>query len=203
MIARIRGELVESNALSILVDCGGIGYEVFVPLTTAEQLPGMGSEVCLHTVAIYREDAQALYGFATRNEKRLFELLVHQVSGVGPKLALNIMSRLSTTLLVQAIRNEDATLLSKCPGIGKKTAERLIVELKDKVSVLDSPQSVALKESPSARGAAATGTAHQDAVAALMTLGFKLDAADKAVAKAIGKLGTDAQVEAIIREALG
>ncbi|MCC5789200.1 MAG: Holliday junction branch migration protein RuvA [Opitutales bacterium] len=209
MIATIRGKLTQATPVQAIIECGGLGYEVFIPITTAEKLPSLGEEAMLHTVAVYREDNQSLYGFSTRDEKDFFRLLVEKVSGVGPKVALSIMSKLSLPVLRSAIGNGDAALLAKCPGIGKKTAERLIVELRDKVGMDFLPSG----ESP-ASATGGTGTApestggsgvspFQDAVMALISLGYKAPEADKAIRKAQSAIGHDATVEALIKKALG
>ena len=133
MITSIQGTLTESGLVRAVVEAGGFGYEVHVPVTTAERLPPKGSTVKLHTLVIYREDSQALYGFATPEDRDFFRLMIENVTGIGPKVALSIMSRLSLPLLQGAIRSGDIATLSKCPGIGKKTAERLVIELKSRV----------------------------------------------------------------------
>jgi holliday junction DNA helicase RuvA len=133
MITSIQGILAESGLVRATVEVNGFGYEVNVPVTTAERLPRPGSLVRLHTLVIYREDAQTLYGFATAEDRDFFRLMIENVTGIGPKMALSIMSRLSLPLLQGAIRAGDIATLAKCPGIGKKTAERLVVELKSRV----------------------------------------------------------------------
>lgn len=173
----------------------GVTYEVHVPTTTAERLPAPGAKIRLHTCVIYREDSQTLYGFATPEDRDFFRLLIEQVSGVGPKLALTLLSRLPRPNLEAAIRNGDVTALAKCQGIGKKTAERLVLELRGKLGPSgtgEGPMSPAGSAAPP----------RQDAVAALLALGYKLDDAEKAVARAAGKLGPDAATEALIRQAL-
>src|SRR5665213_486284 len=139
MITSIRGTLTESGLVRAVVELDGFGYEVHVPVTTAERLPAVGSTVKLHTLVIYREDAQTLYGFATAEDRDFFRMMIENVTGVGPKMALSIMSRLSLPLLQGAIRSGDIAALAKCPGIGKKTAERLVVELKGRVGSTDAP----------------------------------------------------------------
>jgi Holliday junction DNA helicase RuvA len=133
MITSIRGTLTESALVRAVVEVDGFGYEVHVPVTTAERLPSVGSTVKLHTLVIYREDSQTLYGFAAAEDRDFFRLMIENVTGIGPKMALSIMSRLSLPLLQGAIRSGDIAALAKCPGIGKKTAERLVVELKGRV----------------------------------------------------------------------
>src|ERR1700677_4353639 len=133
MITSIRGILTESALVRAVVEVEGFGYEVHLPVTTAERLPAVGSTVKLHTLVVYREDSQTLYGFATAEDRDFFRLMIEHVTGIGPKMALSIMSRLSLPLLQGAIRSGDIATLSKCPGIGKKTAERLVVELRARV----------------------------------------------------------------------
>jgi Holliday junction DNA helicase RuvA len=197
MITSIQGTLTSASALRAVVDLNGFGYEVNVPVTTAEKLPATGATVKLHTLVIYREDAQTLYGFASPAERDFFRLMIEHVSGVGPKVALSIMSRLSLPLLENAIRAGDVTTLAKCPGIGKKTAERLVVELKAKVGA---------GATGSGRGSDSVSTepsAHRDAVAALTALGYKAADADEAVRHAALALGAGATTEALIKKALG
>ncbi|HWA88124.1 MAG TPA: Holliday junction branch migration protein RuvA [Opitutus sp.] len=199
MITSIQGTLTAASPLAAIIELNGLGYEVHIPLTTAETLPAIGRVVKLHTLAIYREDSQTLYGFARTEERDFFRLMIEHVTGVGPKVALSIMSRLSLPLLESAIRLGDVATLAKCPGIGKKTAERLVVELRSKVGV--SGEST----SPVA-GAAATEDAaspHRDAVAALVALGYKPADADRSVRQAVLALGGDATTEALIKKALG
>src|SRR4051812_28726694 len=133
MITSIHGVLSAATPLHAVVELNGFGYEVNIPVTTAEKLPTTGAIVKLHTLVIYREDAQTLYGFATSAERDFFRLMIENVTGVGPKGALGIMSRLSLPLLENSIRAGDIGSLSKVPGIGKKTAERLVVELRAKL----------------------------------------------------------------------
>ena len=196
MITSLQGQLVEATPLRAVVELNGLGYEVHVPVTTAERLPAVGSTVKLHTVVIYREDAQTLYGFATATDRDFFRLMIENVTGVGPKMALTILSRLSLASLEAAIQGGDVATLAKCPGIGKKTAERLIVELKGKVGV---PAGT-----PAGAGPAASPSGPQrDAVAALMALGYRNQDADEAVRRASLALGAAATTEALIKRALG
>ena len=196
MITSIQGLLTECTPLRAVVELNGFGYEVNIPVTTAEKLPAPGAQVKLHTLVIYREDAQTLYGFATPAERDFFRLMIETVSGVGPKLALTIMSRMSLPSLEGAIRAGDITTLAKCPGIGKKTAERLIVELKAKVGGGEFTPTGA---SPDPSGA---GSTHRDAVSALVALGYKAPDADQAVRRAALALGPNASTEALIKKAL-
>jgi len=204
MIASLSGVIIESRLLQVVIEAGGVGYEVNVPITTSEKLPGLGKQAKLYTYAVYRDDSQALYGFINRNDREFFKLLVEKVSGVGPKMALTLFSKLSVKMLELAIINEDAKLLSQCPGIGKKTAERLIIELRDKVKSGFTSQSIKPNISslePSVEGEE-EATKFQDAIAALTALGYKLNEADKAVNRDINKLEPSVSVEEIIKTAL-
>jgi Holliday junction DNA helicase RuvA len=176
-----------------------VGYEVNVPVTTAERLPKLGAEVFLLVHHVFREDGQALYGFAVAEEREFFKLLVEKVSGVGPKMALNILSRLALPILRDAIIRGDVALLSQCPGVGKKTAERLVMELKDKVG-LDGPGAA---PAAAATIVSAQPTPATDAVAALIALGFKGPDADKGVRAALAKLGAGATADQLVKAALG
>jgi Holliday junction DNA helicase RuvA len=199
MITSIQGILTEVTPLRAVVEVGGFGYEVNVPVTTAEHLPRAGSAVKLHTLVIYRDDSQTLYGFATAEDRDFFRLMIENVTGIGPKMALSIMSRLSLPLLQGAIRSGDVATLAKCPGIGKKTAERLVVELKAKVGASSGAVAAVL----AAGGPAGALSPHADAVAALVALGYKVGYADEAVRRASLALGDSATTEAMIRKALG
>jgi Holliday junction DNA helicase RuvA len=193
MIVSLRGKLIEAGVLRVVIESSGVGYEVNVPVTTAERLPKLGAEVFLLVHHVFREDGQALYGFAVAEEREFFKLLVEKVSGVGPKMALNILSRLSLPILRDAILRGDVALLSQCPGVGKKTAERLVMELKDKVGLEGSaPSAAALAPTPAS-----------DALAALVALGFKPADADKGVRTALTKLGAGATADQLVKAALG
>ena len=199
MITSIQGTLTSATPLHAVVELNGFGYEVNIPVTTAEKLPQPGSAVKLHTLVIYREDAQTLYGFATPAERDFFRLMIENVTGVGPKMALTIMSRMSLPSLESAIRVGDIATLAKCPGIGKKTAERLVVELKAKVGGID----LAATSVTGSEGAPSAGTStHRDALSALVALGYKGVDADQAVRRAALALGPQASTEALIKKAL-
>ena len=202
MITSIQGTLAEAAPLVVVVEVNGLGYEVNVPLTTAERLPARGGTVKLHTWVVYREDAQTLYGFASAAERDFFRLLVEKVTGVGPKVALSIMSRLSLPMLQSAIAGGDVATLAKCPGIGRKTAERLIIELKGQFApAVEMPPSAG---SPPGSSPGQEITYHQrDAVMALIALGYKAAEADKSVRQAWIALGPDATTEELIKKALG
>jgi Holliday junction DNA helicase RuvA len=197
MITSIQGTLSSATPLHAIVELNGFGYEVNIPVTTAEKLPGPGASVKLHTLVIYREDAQTLYGFATAEERDFFRLMIENVTGVGPKMALTIMSRLSLPSLESAIRMGDIATLAKCPGIGKKTAERLVVELKARVG----GTAFATPSIPGAE-APAGPTTHRDAVSALIALGYKAADADLAVRRSSLALGSEATTEKLIKKAL-
>jgi Holliday junction DNA helicase RuvA len=198
VIATIQGTLAAVGPLQAVVEVGGFGYEVNVPVTTAEKLPAVGKPVKLHTLAIYREDSQTLYGFAAAEERDFFRLMIEHVTGVGPKVALGILSRLSLPLLRSAIRTGDIATLAQSPGIGRKTAERLVVELKAKLGAESALAAADLGgESP-----AASSSPQRDATSALMALGYKAADADQAVRRAALALGPAAGTEALIKKAL-
>ena len=138
MIATIRGKILQKNPPQVVVECGGLGYEIDVPMSTFYNLPNIGEEVFLETVMIVREDAQLLYGFLTAQEKSVFRQLL-KVSGIGPRISLAMLSSMSAEDIGNAIANNEVGLLTMVPGIGKKTAERLVLELKDKMVVTSAP----------------------------------------------------------------
>lgn len=196
MIVALRGKLAKSSPLGAVVDVNGVFYGVSIPLTTAERLPKIGAEVFLHTLAVYREDSHTLYGFATEDDRDFFAALVEKVSGIGPKIALNMLSRMSADSLKSAIMAGDVSLLSKCPGIGRKTAERLVLELRGAFGAPASGGASALPQG------ASNPANVSDALAALVALGVKPADADKAVRAAVSKLGADANAEELIRLSL-
>ena len=202
MITSVSGILVSATPLSAVIETGGLGYEIHIPVTTAERLPQPGQAAKLHTLAVYREDSQTLYGFATIEERDFFRLLVEKVTGVGPKMALSVMSKLSLATLKSAISSGDVGLLAKCPGIGKKTAERLVIELRDKLNPAELGTIVSGK-TPGEPAAAGPDSRVNDAVLALTALGYKATDADKAVRQAWIALGPTATTEALIKKALG
>jgi Holliday junction DNA helicase RuvA len=197
MIAHLRGTLLEKTPRSVVVENHGVGYEVSVPLSTFYALPDEG-EVSLHVHTNVREDAITLFGFHTRVEKAVFVLLV-SVSGIGPRLAVNVLSGIGPDELLQAMAGGDAARLQTIPGVGKKTAERIALELKDRASALLSEQGgVDRLEGPATAG---DQPAVQDALSALVNLGYPSRAARQAVEKARDAVD-DANLEALIREAL-
>ena len=195
MIARLTGKLLESDLTEAVIDVNGIGFSVSIPVSTFEKLPKVGGNVSLHTVMLVREDSMQLFGFATKEERTLFNLLTATVSGIGAKLALNVLSCISIDAFIRAISESDIKTLSKINGIGKRTAERMVLELKDKLNVFGS---TAMPTATS--GAAPKSQAALDATAALETLGFKRDAAEKAV-QTIAAEQPDFTAEQLIRKA--
>lgn len=175
MIGLLRGKLLEKNPGEALVLCNGVGYEVQIPLNAYERLPATGAEVALHTHFSVREDAQVLFGFIDGGGKRLFRQLI-RVSGVGPRMALALLSGMSPGDLAAAVQAGDVARLSKAPGIGRKTAERIVVELRDRLA--DSTDFAAL---PGAPGQTPPGGA-REAVAALASLGYKQQQAARLIA---------------------
>jgi holliday junction DNA helicase RuvA len=191
MIARLWGRLRERGSEDLVVDVGGVGYHLYVSTQTLAALPAEGAEVDLFTVTHVREDALQLFGFADPGERALFQLL-QTVSGIGPRLALNILSGMAAAELREAIRRRDLVRLTRIPGVGKKTAERMSVELADKLALL--PQAP-----PARRDGATHGVAAQ-AVSALVNLGFRPPEAEGAVETAMSAGRT--ALEDVVREAL-
>jgi Holliday junction DNA helicase RuvA len=176
MIAHLRGLLLEKSPNRVVVECGGVGYEAAISVPTFSSLPEPGSEASLHIYTHVREDQLALFGFATPHEKRLFEKLLG-ISGVGPKLALTILSGLEPDRLIAAIRSSDHAMLTRIPGVGKKTAERVTLELKDKLEDLAAGAPMIHQSAAGATG--------NDVLSALVNLGYPLAAAEKAIAKVV------------------
>jgi Holliday junction DNA helicase RuvA len=206
MIAFIKGQLIECQLTLAILEVNGIGYEVHVPLTTVERLPSLGDAVKLFTHATYREDSQTLYGFIDRESRDFFRMIVDKVSGIGPKIALNLLGSLSLQTLKVSIASGDVAMLSKAQGLGKKTAERIVVELKDKVLPKELSQDT--KVSPSSLDTSQQAdvsqnlTNFQDAVSALLTLGYKATDADLAIRRASESMDENASTEELIRLAL-
>ena len=206
MIAFIKGQLIECQLTLAILEVNGIGYEVHVPLTTVERLPSLGDAVKLFTHATYREDSQTLYGFIDRESRDFFRMIVDKVSGIGPKIALNLLGSLSLQTLKVSIASGDVAMLSKAQGLGKKTAERIVVELKDKV--LPKELSQGTNVSPSSLDTSQHAdisqnlTNFQDAVSALLTLGYKATDADLAIRRASESMDENASTEELIRLAL-
>lgn len=178
MIAHLRGKLLTKHPNQAILETAGVGYDVTITVPTFSDLPALGSEVSLHIHTHVREDQIALYGFLRASEKLLFEKLI-SVSGIGPKLAITILSGMVAEEMVTAIRGNDVARLTRIPGIGKKTAERMVLELRDKM-----PQQVAGDAAP----AQVLSSTEEDVLSALMNLGYQRVTAEKALA-AIGKNG--------------
>ncbi|HLH36635.1 MAG TPA: Holliday junction branch migration protein RuvA [Alloacidobacterium sp.] len=175
MIAHLRGRLFSKQPGQAIVEAGGVGYDVTISIPTFTALPAEGAEVSLYIHTQVREDVLALFGFLDLNEKRLFERLI-TVSGVGPKLAVTILSGLNPERTVAAIRAQDHATLTRIPGVGKKLAERLVVELKDK-----------LEDMAAAPAVTSAGPAADDVLSALVNLGYQKPAAQKAIESAVAK----------------
>ena len=195
MIARLRGILLESSYTACVIEAGGVGYEAAIPLSTFEKLPHTGEEASLFIHTQVREDAISLFGFATAEERALFRLLIG-VSGIGGKLALNVLSAMPTAAFCQAVVSGDIKILSRINGIGKRTAERLVVELKGKLSDFSSPAGL-----PAAAPEAAS--AMSDAALALEQLGYKREEIDRVLRKLSAELPEDGTgCENLLRKAL-
>ncbi|MCL2661641.1 MAG: Holliday junction branch migration protein RuvA [Acidobacteriaceae bacterium] len=177
MIAHLRGRLLSKAPNQVIVDCNGVGYDITISVATFSGLPAEGTETALHIHTHVREDQIALFGFAETGEKRLFERLL-TISGIGPKLAITVLSGISAERLVAAIRGGDHATLTRIPGIGKKTAERVVLELKDKLDDM---------AVPAAAGTGQRTPASDDALSALVNLGYPRPVAQKAIEKAIEK----------------
>ncbi|MFZ0319378.1 MAG: Holliday junction branch migration protein RuvA [Candidatus Sulfotelmatobacter sp.] len=192
MIAHLRGTLLTKHPNQVVVETAGVGYEVNISVPTFSELPGNGTEVALHIHTHVREDLIALYGFLRVTEKQLFEKLI-TVSGIGPKLAITILSGMAAAELAGAIRGNDLARLTRIPGIGKKTAERMVLELRDKLPA-DTGATQAAMPSISA--------IEEDVLSALVNLGYQRAAAEKALAGALKNGGKGGSFDALFREAL-
>jgi len=184
MIARISGLLIDKSPSHVIIDVQGIGYRVFVPLTTFYELPDAGDKVALNVHTHVKQDAIHLFGFFTREERDIFQLMI-SISGIGPKLAMNILSGISTPELTRAVSQGNLNRLISIPGVGKKMAERLILELKDKFLKLSPPE----ETGKSGSGTTPAELLQEDALSALVNLGYKRDAAKRAFDKVM--IGTD------------
>jgi len=197
MITFLHGKLVEALPTLATVEVHGVGYEVLIPLSSFDKLPAPGSEVHILTHLAIREDAHVLYGFMTAAERDLFRLLINNVSGIGPKSALNVLSGMNPVALRGAVANGDVKALSQISGIGKKTAERIVVELRDKIGAAGSWEA-----SSAQRTLSADNQKLNDAVLALMALGFKQPEAHDAIRASQAVLGPQASVEDMVRASL-
>jgi Holliday junction DNA helicase RuvA len=203
MIAHLSGTLLFKQTTTVILEVGGVGYEVTIPLSTFYDLPdaGASSNVKLRIYTHVREDALQLYGFKTARERELFQQLI-SVSGIGPKLGITMLSGMNADEIIASIRTNNLARLTSIPGVGRKTAERLVIELRDKIAALSSP---ALEEEFAAQTGAGAVTSEDavrdDALSALTNLGYQKAAAEKAITTAIQE-GGDVSVEMILRRAL-
>ena len=202
MIAHLSGTLLSKQATSVILDVGGVGYEVTIPVSTFYDLEEPGSQVQLRIYTHVKEDALQLYGFKTARERELFMRLI-SVSGIGPKLGITLLSGMSADEMIASIRTNNLARLTLIPGIGRKTAERLVMELRDKVAALSSPE---LEEELGARTAAGAplpteDSMRSDVLSALLNLGYQRSAAEKAVTAALDE-GGEISVELILRRSL-
>ncbi len=197
MITHLSGTLVESDPSRVTIDVQGVGYDVQIPSSSFNHLPPPGESTRIFTHLVVREDAHILFGFATTEERELFRLLIGTVSGIGPKIALNVLSGMTPGDFAQAVSEGNTARLSKISGLGKKTAARIVVELKDK---LKTPGTL-----PGTAEAAAQSGPKQvlrDAVAALVALGYKQPDAEKRVKAALAMLGEDAELDRLVKASL-
>jgi holliday junction DNA helicase RuvA len=197
VIAFLRGKLLEKHPNQVIVETGGVGYDVVIPISTFSALPEAGSEVQLRIHTHVREDALSLFGFLTTDEKTIFEKLI-SVSGIGPTLAIKVLSGMATSDLTTAIRNDHVEQLVRIPGVGKKTAERIVLELKDK---LEGVAAVAAAGVPATLTASALSVIEQDVMSALLNLGCNRASAEAAVRKA-KTAGAPAEFEPLFRKSL-
>ncbi|HEY9282046.1 MAG TPA: Holliday junction branch migration protein RuvA [Pyrinomonadaceae bacterium] len=201
MIAHLSGKLIDRHATSVVLDVGGVGYEVTIPVTTFYELEEAGQTVSLRIYTHVREDTLQLFGFKTLRERELFQMLI-SVSGIGPKSGVAMLSGMSADEIITAIRTNNLARLTSIPGVGKKTAERLVLDLRDKMAALSSP---ALEEQfaaqTSAGAAASEDSLREDALSALNNLGYQRAAAEKAITHAVQE-GGDLSVEVILRRSL-
>jgi holliday junction DNA helicase RuvA len=189
--------LIESLPTQVTVDVNGVGYEALIPLSSFDKLPVSGQTVKLLTHLVVREDAHVLYGFMTAGERELFRLLINTVSGIGPKIALNILSGINVTAFRGAVAGGDIKMLSQISGVGKKTAERIVIELKDKIG----PGGV-LEAQSAQRALSAEEQKVNDAVLALIALGFKPVEAHETIRATLTLLGPEAALEDLVRASL-
>ncbi|WP_345315706.1 Holliday junction branch migration protein RuvA [Ferrimonas gelatinilytica] len=199
MIGRLRGVLVEKTAPEVVLECAGVGYEVQMPMSSFYQLPEVGAETVIVTHFVVREDAQLLYGFASKEERALFRELI-KTNGVGPKMALAILSGMSAEQFIDAVQAENVVGLTKIPGVGKKTAERLVVEMRDRLKNFGAPLLTPYADRLAGNDTLATPiNPEDDAIAALVALGYKSTQA----AKLVGKVAVPGvSSEQLIKDAL-
>ena len=197
MITFLQGKLIEALPTQVIIEANGIGYEVLMPLSSFDKLPQPGAPIKILTHLVIREDAHTLYGFMTATERELFRLLINTVSGIGPKIALNVLSGISVTAFRGAVANQDVKALSQISGVGKKTAERIVVELKDRIGAAGAWEALSAQ-----RALSPEDQKVNDATLALVALGFKQLEAHESIRKAQAMLGAQATVEELVRTCL-
>ena len=197
MIAKLTGILIEKKYNSITVDVGGVGYDVAIPFSTFCDMPMIGERVALFIHTNVKEDAIQLFGFLNEAERTLFRIVI-TVSGIGPKVAMNILSGLSAHELVKAIANESADTLTSIPGIGKKMAQRLVLELKDKLRKID----IGVAIDTVVQGGTGNSAIADDALSALVNLGYKEAVAKKAIDRVSKEIGAELTIDVLLRETL-
>jgi Holliday junction DNA helicase RuvA len=198
MIAYLKGKLLEKEANTVIIETGGVGYEATIPLSTFYELGEAGEDIELRVYTYVREDALQLFGFRTLRERSLFLKLI-TVSGIGPKLAITMLSGMSADEIIVAVRTDNLARLTSIPGVGKKTAERLVIELRDKLNEISSSS---VEERAAASNAPASVDAvYDDALSALINLGYQRAAAEKALKQAIQD-GTEMSVQKLLRKSL-
>ncbi|HEX3720801.1 MAG TPA: Holliday junction branch migration protein RuvA [Verrucomicrobiae bacterium] len=197
MIAFLQGKVIDALPTHATIEVSGIGYDVLIPLSSFDKLPAPGHMVKILTHLVIREDAHVLYGFMTATEREIFRLLINTVSGIGPKIALNILSGITVTAFRGAVASGDSKTLSQISGVGKKTAERIIIELKDKIG-----PGGALEAQSEHRALSADEQKTNDAVLALVALGYKMADAHETVRATQALLGQAAGVEELVRASL-
>ena len=201
MIAHLSGTLLSKQATAVILDVGGVGYDVTIPLSTFYDLEEPGSQVQLRIYTHVREDALQLYGFRTARERELF-LRIISVSGIGPKLGITLLSGMSADEMIASIRTNNLARLTLIPGIGRKTAERLVMELRDKIAALSSPElEEELGAKPSAAAGPTTDSVRADALSALLNLGYQRSAAEKAIGTVLAE-SEEHSVESVLRATL-
>lgn len=196
MITHLVGTIIESTPAQVVIEVSGVGYELQIPSSSFASLPQPGKQVKILTHLVVREDAHILYGFATSEEREVFRILINTVSGIGPRIALNVLSGMNPADFARAVSEADTKRLSQISGLGKKTAERIVVELKDKLKHLAAGSSQKEETTQS------TNTHTNDAVAALVSLGYKAADASKRVEAAAKMLGDQTSLDRLIRAAL-
>ncbi len=200
MIAFLAGKILEKEANSVIIDVGGVGYEATIPLSTFYELGDIGEDVSLRIYTYVREDSFQLFGFKTLQERELFLKLI-TVSGIGPKVAISMLSGMNADEIIAAIRTDNLVLLTSIPGIGKKTAERLVIELRDKVVSLAATAAAGTSTTIDGEIKTSSNDILEDAISALTNLGYQRNAAEKALTKAVQD-GTEMSVQKLLRRSL-